>query len=126
MDAIHNIDTTSNRSGVTAAVANAARVAQKREGVSETVSKNADLTKTAAVPEDVTQIEKAIQRIENFKLSNQDTRFRFHVDDDSGKVRIHLVNSKTGEVIDEIPSKKLLEFANSLQDFIGFAIEKKA
>lgn len=117
MDGIHNIDAT---------VANTARIAPKKEGSTGAVSKVVATTKTTAGFEDVTQIQNAIQKIENFKLSNQDTRFRFHVDDDSGKVRIHLVNSKTGEVIDEIPSKKLLEFANSLQDFIGFAIEKKA
>lgn len=54
------------------------------------------------------------------------TRYQFKMHAESGRLQIALVNFITGETIEEIPSEKLLEFANVLDELSGLIISKQA
>lgn len=57
------------------------------------------------------------------ETTSTDLRFEFHKE--LKEYYVTLVNSKTHEVVKEIPSKKLMDMYAAMRDFVGFFIDKK-
>ena len=53
-------------------------------------------------------------------------RLSLDFDQDSDQTFMRVSDSKTGEVIKQIPSKEILELHARLKDFIGLFVDKKA
>jgi uncharacterized FlaG/YvyC family protein len=77
-------------------------------------------------PENRRRIENSIQTLNLFQPQHPDTRFQYRVHDKTGTIQIALVNFRTGETVEEIPSGRLLDFASRLEELSGLVIEKKA
>jgi uncharacterized FlaG/YvyC family protein len=67
-----------------------------------------------------------VQALEMYAEQKNPTRFQFKMHSESGRIQVALVNYMTGEVVEEIPSSKLLEFASTLEELTGLVMEKKA
>ena len=78
-------------------------------------------------PRNRERIESAIQALDLIQSQGEsDTRYRFKMHNESGKLQVTLVNYRTGEVVEEIPSSKLLEFSSALEDLTGLVVEERA
>ena len=53
-------------------------------------------------------------------------RLSMDIDQDTEQVFMRVTDTKTGEMIKQIPSKELLELHARLQDFIGLFLDRKA
>jgi len=80
----------------------------------------------SATAENLQKVESAIRTLEIYSAEKNPTRFQFKLHSDSGRIQVALVNYMTGEVVEEIPSKKLLEFSSTLEELTGLVMEKKA
>ncbi|MCB1308384.1 MAG: flagellar protein FlaG [Leptospiraceae bacterium] len=73
------------------------------------------------------RIESALNALDVLhRESGQNTRYQFRTHSESGKLQVALVNYITGEVVEEIPSSKILEFSKALENVSGLIIEKRA
>lgn len=79
-----------------------------------------------ATQENLTNVEKAIKALELFESHYPETRFLFTVHDKTGKIQVRLVNKNTGEVVEEIPSSKLLDYAARMRELTGLVLEERA
>jgi flagellar protein FlaG len=71
------------------------------------------------------QIHDAVKKIEK-ALTPTAEDLQFSIDDDSGKVIIKLVDTKTQTVLRQIPSKELLDIAKALDKMQGLLVKQKA
>ncbi|MEX3621437.1 flagellar protein FlaG [Viridibacillus arvi] len=55
--------------------------------------------------------------------TNTELRFKFH--EELQTYYVTLVDSKTDEVVREIPSKKLMDMYSAMLDFVGIFVDKK-
>ena len=53
-----------------------------------------------------------------------DKRFKFTVHEKSGELMVEIIDQNSGDVIDEIPSKKMLDFLASFKEFVGLLVDK--
>ncbi len=51
-------------------------------------------------------------------------RVKLDIDDDSGRVVAEVRNKQTGELVDEVPSRKLLRQAQLLRETLGMILDK--
>ncbi|REB11166.1 flagellar protein FlaG [Sporosarcina sp. BI001-red] len=58
-------------------------------------------------------------------LESVDTQLRFKMHDELHEYYVTIVDSKTDEVIREIPSKKLLDMHAEMRKFVGLLIDRK-
>ena len=79
-----------------------------------------------ATPENMERVKTAVETLDMVLSRQPETRFHFQVHSDSGKIQVQLVNFRTGEIVEEIPSKKLLDFTSQLEQLTGIALEKHA
>lgn len=79
-----------------------------------------------ATPENMEKVKMAVETLDIVLARQPETRFHFQVHNESGKIQVQLVNFNTGEVVEEIPSKKLLDFTSQLEQLTGIALEKHA
>ncbi|MBX7056633.1 MAG: flagellar protein FlaG [Leptospirales bacterium] len=81
-------------------------------------------------PENRERIGKALGALETVASSHgtdaANTRYQFKMHAESGRLQVALVNFMTGETIEEIPSEKVLDFANVLDELSGLIINKEA
>ena len=70
------------------------------------------------------QVEKAIEKL-NRLMGIIDKRLEFSVHEKSKRVIVKVVDQTTGEVINEIPSKKILDMLSSFSDMVGLMVDKK-
>jgi len=97
------------------------RESNKPENTS--VQAYADVTDT---PDNRKAIESAIKALDIFQSNHPNTRFQYQVHAGTGSIQVALVNYLTGEVVEEIPSSKLLEFSSRMEELSGLVLEKKA
>lgn len=64
------------------------------------------------------QIKQVIEAASSHRLS-------LDIDPDSDQTFMRVSDTRTGEVIKQIPSKEMMELHNRLQDFIGLFINRK-
>lgn len=73
------------------------------------------------------QLEKIVSEA-NAKMSRANRQIRFELFESSGgnqDVAIKVVDSKTQEVLAEIPSEEMIEFSNKMEEVIGMLFDKK-
>ena len=81
----------------------------------------------ADTPENRQNVQKAIDALDMFSSDkNINTRFQYSVHDETGTIQVKLYNYLTGEVVQEIPSSKLLEFASHMQELSGLLLNEQA
>lgn len=76
-------------------------------------------------PENVSRVEKALHALEKINSMHPDARYRFQINDKTGKIQVAIINVETGDVMDRIPSSRVLEFASALEKVSGIFLEKK-
>jgi flagellar protein FlaG len=74
------------------------------------------------------QLKKATDSVNQaMRQSNQDLEFQFTMDNDTRKTVVKVVDSRTGELIRQIPSKEMLAIARSIDQFQnGLLLSQKA
>ncbi|QUG40795.1 flagellar protein FlaG [Psychrobacillus sp. INOP01] len=91
-----------------------------------TESENNSLSKENAEQEylPAEKAKKMADSMNNFlETTNTELRFKYH--DELETYYVTLINSKTDEVVREIPSKKLLDMYAAMCDFVGLFVDKK-
>lgn len=77
-------------------------------------------------PENRHRIDRAIRALDIFNPNHPNTRFRYSVHPDTGSIQVELYNYLTGEVMQKIPSNKLLDYAARIQELSGLLLEEHA
>ena len=70
------------------------------------------------------EVEKAAEKL-NRLMGFIDKKMEFSVHEKSNRVMVKIIDEENGEVINEIPSEKILDLLGSLQDFVGILVDKK-
>ena len=85
-------------------------------------------TDVAATPENRRRIEAAVKALEYVhpEVTSADSRYQIRMHTESGKLQVALINTQTGETMEEIPSTKLLEFSAAMSELGGLLFEKRA
>lgn len=79
-----------------------------------------------STPENNKKIQSAVQALNLFHEDRNHTRFQFKVHPEYGTLQVSLLNYLTGEVMQEVPSSKLLEFSARMREMSGLLLEKEA
>ena len=90
--------------------------ADKISKIKEDVAKN--LQKIDTDNMDIDDIQNAADKI-NKSLNQMNTKIQVNIDNDTGKMVIHLVNSENGEVVRKIPSDSVLKLSARIAEYIG-------
>lgn len=61
----------------------------------------------------------------NQQLENDSVETKFKIHKRTGRIYVQLVNEKTGKVIKEIPSSKMLDLIGHIWDEMGIMVNKK-
>lgn len=87
---------------------------------------NSAATADKAVSTDKEQLQKAIDSI-NISMKKINADLKFSVDQDSHRVVVKVVESKTGDVIKQFPSEETLSIAKAIDRFQqGVLLQQKA
>jgi flagellar protein FlaG len=70
------------------------------------------------------KLEKAVKGMNDF-LSASNTHLKFQYHEKLKEYYVTIVDSKTDEVVKEIPSKKLLDMFAAMNEYIGLMVDKK-
>jgi flagellar protein FlaG len=70
------------------------------------------------------QVEKAAEKL-NRLMGIIDKRLQFSIHEKSNRVMVKIIDQGTGEVLDEIPSKRMLDMLASFTDIIGVMVDKR-
>lgn len=70
------------------------------------------------------EVEKAADKL-NRLMGLMDKRMKFEVHERSNRVMVKIIDEKSGDVINEIPSEKILDIMASLQEFVGILVDEK-
>lgn len=70
------------------------------------------------------QVEKAAEKL-NRLMGIIDKRLQFSVHEQSHRVMVKIVDQTTGEVLDEIPPKRILDMMNSFSQMVGLMVDKR-
>lgn len=72
-------------------------------------------------------VEKARQMTDSMNkfLESVNTQLRFKLHDELKEYYVTIVDSKTDEVVREIPSKKLMDVYAAMKEFVGLLIDRK-
>lgn len=52
-------------------------------------------------------------------------KMQFQIHEETQRVMVKIINSESGEVISEIPSKKLLDMAAKMEEMVGMIFDKR-
>lgn len=70
------------------------------------------------------QAKEMVESMNNF-LSSADSQLKFVFHEQLNQYYVTIVDSKTDEVIREIPSKKLMDIHAAMREFVGLLIDRK-
>lgn len=70
------------------------------------------------------EVEKVAEKL-NKIMGFIEKRLQFSVHDKSGQVQVKVIDQETGEVMDEIPSKRLLDLMASFREMSGIFFDSK-
>jgi len=82
-------------------------------------------SRAAKTPQDSRQLESAVSKISEF-VQNFQRDLTFSVDKDSGRIVIKVIDSKTKDVIRQIPSEVVLRLAKNLQSPDSLILREQA
>jgi flagellar protein FlaG len=74
---------------------------------------------------DVKDVKKAIEKINKF-LEDDSTHAVYEIHDKFKDIMIKIVDDKTGQVIQELPPKKILDMVAKMCELVGVLFDKKA
>ena len=69
------------------------------------------------------EIEKAAEKL-NRMMGFMDKQIKFILEDKSYRVMVKIVDSKTGNVLNEIPSKRIMDLMLSFDNMVGLLLDK--
>lgn len=69
-------------------------------------------------------LEESLEKL-NAVLENSDVRVGFYVHEETGRLVVQVVNRETGEVVKEIPPKRVLETMAKIKEFVGLLLDEK-
>lgn len=70
------------------------------------------------------EVERAAEKL-NRLMGIIDKRLEFRVDEKSQRVVVKIIDQQSGEVLDEIPSKRALDILNSFSQMAGLFFDKR-
>ena len=85
--------------------------------------KETDLSSTQQVAS-VEDLEETVNDL-NAKLASQELSVALTMDDESGHLVVKIQDSKTGELVRQIPSEETLKFAQNVQKGIGVVVDSE-
>ncbi|BDU51073.1 flagellar protein FlaG [Haliovirga abyssi] len=59
------------------------------------------------------------------KTDNKDKGIRYEKDDDTNKWVVKIYNEQTGEMLQQIPAKEIINVAKGVEELIGNVLDKK-
>ena len=71
------------------------------------------------------KLELALKALEAARPSTH-SRYQVHINTENQKLQLQLINYQTGEVIEEIPSRRLLDFYSAIEELNSAFFEEKA
>lgn len=74
---------------------------------------------------DRSELDKAVKEIQGF-IKDTNTSLDFHVDKDTDKLVVKVIDTSTKEVIKQIPSEDVLALAKALDKLKGLLVSQKA
>ncbi|MEF2243948.1 flagellar protein FlaG [Paenibacillus sp. IITD108] len=87
--------------------------------------KNEDSVSRAILNEaDKEKLYKEVELVNN-QLASKDRSFRLKFSEEAAQFYLQVIDARTQEVIESIPSEHMIELAAKLKDMIGFFIDKK-
>ncbi len=85
-----------------------------------------DPEKSASQPVSAEDVRAAAQRLKQVVETSSGHQLAFEVDDNSKELVAVIKDSKTGEVLRQIPPKEMLKFEQSYRDWMGLIFNQKA
>lgn len=70
------------------------------------------------------EVEKATEKL-NRLMGIIDKRLEFSVHEKSHRVMVKIIDQTTGDVLDEIPPKRVLDILNSCSEMVGVLVDKR-
>lgn len=70
------------------------------------------------------KVERATEKL-NRLMGIIDKRLEFSVHEKSHRVMVKIIDQVTGEVLDEIPPKRVLDMMNSFSQMVGLMVDKR-
>ena len=70
------------------------------------------------------EVEKSAEKL-NRLMGLIEKKMKFEVHEKSNRVMVKIIDEESGEVISEIPPKKILDIISSLQEFVGLLVDKR-
>ena len=77
-------------------------------------------------PEQTPEVDRVGPAAKTIELGPDQTHLRFETDKDTGVHLIKIVDTKSGEVVRQIPSEELLYITKSLQNLKGLLVSKES
>jgi flagellar protein FlaG len=71
------------------------------------------------------ELEHAVEKLNKFLEDNR-THAEYEIHDKLNDIMIKIIDDKSGEVIQEIPSKKILDTVAKMMEMVGVLFDKKA
>lgn len=71
----------------------------------------------------IKELEKAVDKAN--KVFNESTHLKFEIHDKTKDIMIRIVNDETGEVVKEIPPKKILDMVAKMCEIAGIIVDEK-
>lgn len=71
------------------------------------------------------ELEEAISSL-NQAVSLLNHRLNFRIDNSTGRLIAKVIDSKTNDVIKEVPPERVLAFVRRFQEFLGLLVDEKA
>ena len=70
------------------------------------------------------EVEQAAEKL-NRLMGLVERRLKFEIHDKSHRVMVKIIDEKSGEILREVPPKKILDMLSSFDEYIGLLIDKK-
>lgn len=70
------------------------------------------------------EVEKALDKL-NRLVGLIEKRLKFSIHEKSHRVMVKVIDVKTGEILNEIPPKKVLDMLSTISDIVGLLVDKK-
>lgn len=88
-----------------------------------TESKNSEETQsTNTISMD--EVQQAVNEL-NAKIERQSVQVNFDVDDDTGRIVVKVKDVETGDILRQIPSEEMLEFARNASRGVGVTLDQQ-
>jgi flagellar protein FlaG len=70
------------------------------------------------------EVQQAVNEL-NAKIERQSVQVNFDVDDDTGRIVVKVKDVETGDILRQIPSEEMLEFARNASRGVGVTLDQQ-